>query len=192
MIAFDIDGVIADSESVLVEGLEDFTGEKFSPLYPRTYDFRDGFDSLSLKHCLFIIDYVLQTKHIPVYDFNDTYLALSKIQHKYGKVHFITSRNSDLWFDTCKWIEYNFGYIKYDLEMIDHDGDKETVMKEKNINVLVEDRLKTVNNLKNGNMAYLINRPWNVDRPIRGHVIRVANVLEAVNHYLGEPDPVYE
>jgi uncharacterized HAD superfamily protein len=189
MIAVDIDGVIADSEPILVKCLEYFTGESFDPPSPRTYDFRDGFENLSLRHCLMIIDNTLLTKHIPVYDFERTYLALAKIQQRYGKVHFITSRSSDLWEKTNEWIKSNFGHINYELQMTDHLDNKEFWMFKYDLNIIIEDRLKIVNNIKNSyNSAYLINRPWNIGRPINGNVIRVDNILDAITHHLGEPD----
>jgi len=189
MFAIDIDGVIANSEPVLVYQLENYMKQKFNPPFPRTYDFRDGFLGLSLEDCLSNIDTALLNGVIPVYDYKRTYLALAKLQHRYEKLWFVTTRNESLWNNTVHWLNTIFGHINYNLEMVNHDGDKESVMLNYGLDIIVEDRLKTVNDIKSSHIqAYLINRPWNVGREIKGHVIRVNDLLEAVNHHLGEPD----
>ena len=191
MFAIDIDGVIAASEGYLVRELEFFTGQKYIPPVPRTYDFRDGFRGLSLKDCLKNIDVAIQrySNVIPVHNYRRTYLALAKIYEQYGIVHLITARNDDVWFETDEWLTKYFGAINFNLHAIGHLGDKELLMFKYDLNVLVDDRLKNVNEMNNPrNSAYLVNRPWNAGRDIRGHVIRVDDLLEAVNHHLGEPD----
>jgi uncharacterized HAD superfamily protein len=191
MIAVDIDGVIADSEPHLVRGLEKFTGQRFEPSSPRTYDFRDGFDGLKLKDCLLIIEHTLlrYSNQIPVYNYDRTYLALAKIQHKYGGIHFITARDGILFHDTYRWLIKKFGSMKFKLHTVGHESDKELWMFKHDLNVIIEDRLKIVNDLQNPkNKAYLINRPWNLGRSIKGNVIRVDDLLDAVTHHLEEPN----
>lgn len=186
MLAIDIDGVIANSEPFLVKSLEGFTGQKFNPPTPRTYDFRDGFFDLGLDDCLECMfdSLYYNSSVIPVINFNRTYLALSIIQEKYGVVYFVTSRDSGLRTITCEWIKRHFGRINYELHFTGHlEGSKELWMFENDINIIVEDRLKTVNELKNhSNAAFLVNQPWNIDRRIKGHVIRVFDLLDAVEH----------
>ena len=185
MYAIDIDGVIADSEPILVKGLEDYTKQKFHPANPRKYDFRDGFDDLSLKDCLTVIDetLLLNSDTIPVYNYDRTYLALAKIQAKYGSVTFITSRNLILHQYTSDWIKKHFGDLNFELYTIGHGEDKEWWMYKHNLRILIEDRLKTVNELQNPiNFAYLVNRPWNEKRDTRMYVTRVYDLLDAVDH----------
>jgi len=191
VIAIDIDGVVANSEPHLVMGLEKFTGQIFDPLSPRTYDFRDGFDKLSLRDCLLVIDYTLMryNDQIPVYNYDRTYLGLAKLQHEYGGIHFITARDGILYRDTYKWLKKKFGNLKFQLHTVGHTANKELWMFKHDLNVLIEDRLKTVNDLQNPeNKAYLINRPWNEGRDVNGNVIRVRDLLDAVTHHLEEPD----
>ncbi len=189
MIAIDIDGVVADSEAYLVRQLEFYIGQDFVPSVPRTYDFRDGFRGLSLDDCLQNIDIALKrfSPSIPVHDYKRTYLALSKIQFAYDRVYFITARSKDLWIETNRWLERYFGCLDYTLYNVGHNADKEEWMINHGLTCIVEDRLKTVNGIQDPHYAYLINRPWNNGRDINNNVIRVNDLLEAVNYHLGEP-----
>jgi len=195
LIAIDIDGVIADSEEVLVNQLEQFTGQEFIPPVPRTYDFREGFRGLHLKDCLDNIDIAISnnSNKISVHDYNRTYLALAKIQNSYGEVHLITARSSNIWFETEEWLVANFGMINFKIHNIGHYGNKEQIMTDNGLLCLVDDRLKIVNELKDPRMIpYLVNRPWNAGRTVNSNVIRVDDLLEAVNHHLKDSiDHIY-
>jgi len=182
MIAVDIDGVVADTEPILVKCLEEFTGEKFSPPSQRTFDFKEGFTNLSTNDCLYVIDSTIISagNDIPVIDFDATYYALAVIQKTFGMVNFVTSRGENTREVTESWIFHHFGKLNFKLYL---SNDKESVMNNYGMNAIVEDRLKTVNSIrdKSKHRAFLINREYNMGRDVCHNVTRVDGLIDVIN-----------
>jgi len=188
MLVIDIDGVVANSEPVLVAALEKYTGEKFKPPTPRTYDFRDGFSNLDLKDCLGVIDNTLiqEVNNIEIYYPKETYLALALVQKYFGRVRFLTARHKNVEDSTHAWLKKHFGSLNYELNHVQYNSaDKKDWLLKSSPNIIVEDRLKTVNILSNiGIATYLIEQEWNINRETHKDVYRVTTLLDAVDNIL--------
>lgn len=188
MIAIDIDGVIAESDPWLRKEIEERTGITLKFNSPRTYNFGTNIKDSDCKD--YIKDALIKYKDcIAVYDRINTIKALSKLQKKYGVIHFVTAReNGAVSESTHYWLKRNFGTgLCYNLHSLGEHADKHLWMWKNDINIIIEDRLKTVNAIEPPHMVpYLINREWNIGRFTKDHVIRVNSLLEAVDHHLNE------
>lgn len=184
MIAINIDGVIADSLSVLEEEIEIRSGKTIARTTPREFkiainvsdtDIMKYFDSAIINYSHFI----------PVYDKKRTTQALKLLQNSQGTIQFLTARsnNPSVIDATNDWIKSNFPDIDFTVHFVGYNGNKYEWLKDNNFDSIVEDRLKTVNNMKTMT-PYLVNRLWNIGRPSLNHVVRVNDLFDAVTHYL--------
>ena len=185
MIVIDIDGVIADSEPWLVKEIEYRSGTKLKFNKPRIYDFFDN-NSIGIKDGIqYINDALIKYKNdINVYNRIRTIIALRTIELKEGRVNFVTARaNGDVAKATHWWLEKHFGGLVYNLHSLDYNADKFKWMYYNDAYAIVEDRLKTVNEIPSCYKPYLVNREWNIERETKPHVKRVRDLLQAVEDY---------
>ena len=181
-IAFDIDGVIANSESAIRSEFLDRTGHDITHLW-KTFNFEvPGYNWVEVYDM--IQDSILyRSDEITPHD--DAISALYSIYEHYNKkypITFITARPEFLQPVTKDWMKKYMGNIWHD---IIYTSDKCKYLKEHNFEIFVEDRLKTANGLsKDMSAIFLVNRPWNEGRDHAWNVIRVNSVNEAVERFI--------
>lgn len=188
-IAFDIDGVVAKSETAICDELLERTGHDLRNLWtsfdfsvpgytwPETYDIiQDGI----LK----------RTDEIEPHE--GAVNAIHTLYEYYEKkrpITFVTARPEMLEQVTHEWIKEHIGDIWYEVVFTE---DKGKYLKDNKFNIIIEDRLKTANDLsKDLTVIYLINRPWNEGREHAWNIIRVDSVGEAVIKYIGGMETDY-
>lgn len=185
MIVIDIDGVIADSEPWLVKEIEDRSGIELEFNIPRVYDFFVNNDVNTKDGIQYINDAIVKYKDdIKVYNRIRTIIALRMIQYREGRVNFVTARaNDEVAESTHWWLYKHFGELLYNLHSLDYNADKFKWMYHNDAYAIVEDRLKTVNEIPPCYKTYLVNREWNIGRDTKHHVKRVRDLLQAVEDY---------
>jgi uncharacterized HAD superfamily protein len=166
----DLDGVIIDSEPMLVAYIESYVGEKFNPPSPRLFDFQCGFKYKFQPGELgnLVKDAILsEGLYYPMCDYQRTMAALYNIEAKYD-LCFITARPKVLADVTDKWLKDNLDGLKYELHLVENTP-KVEVMKSLGIEMLIDDRLKTVLDVSRTHHVGMIHRPWNTGRPYFNH-----------------------
>lgn len=184
MIAVDIDGVVADSEQFIVEEIEKRMGAPIQFGKPRRYDFDHNLPISELQECYAKV-IVKHKDIIEPHDYTRTLTALKMMQAEYGLVLFLTARAIGKVEEvTHYWIKKNFEGLKYVLVCLG-DQSKKQWMVDNGFDTIIEDRFKTANeiNFPDGN-TFLINREWNEGRKEEPHVIRVKDLLEAVEIHM--------
>jgi hypothetical protein len=88
---------------------------------------------------------------------------------------------------TDAWLKFHLG-IPYTLYCIGGDtGEgKPEVLAGMHIRYFVEDRFKTVNNIKSCETVFMPSRPWNTGRTPLDHVVRVNNLIEVWDYIMQE------
>ena len=182
MIAIDIDGVIANTEPWLRKEIEERAGIELEFENPRTFRFGINIEDSDCNE--YINDALIKYKDdIHVHDMVRTNYALRMLDYKYGIVYFITARpNGDVAKATNYWIKKKFPWLNFESFFLGECADKKEWMRERGFHTIIEDRLKTANEVcfDDGN-TFLINRAWNKGRKTESHVIRVNDLLEAVD-----------
>ena len=187
MIIVDIDGVVADSEPWLVKEIEERSGVKLRFDNPRTFDFLVN-TNIDLKDGLrYIDDALIKYKDdITVHNHIRTTIALRMIQAREGSVNFVTARhNGEVAESTHYWLDKNFKGITYNLHSLGVSANKFRWMYDNNAYAIVDDRLKTANDIPSCYKSYLVEREWNIGRHTEPHVKRVRDLLSAVQDYFG-------
>jgi uncharacterized HAD superfamily protein len=171
MYGIDLDGVIIESEPMIVKYVENAIGEKFTPPTPRVFDFQCGFEYKFSPGELYklVTDAINEHgMHFPMCDRLRTLAGLHNISAKYGTIHFITARpesNRDV---TYNWLSDNLEGLEFELHMVDSKP-KIEVMNELGIDILIDDRLKTVIQVSKTNIVGMVYRPWNSGRAYKNH-----------------------
>jgi len=176
-LAFDIDGTLADVTTPLRQHMwrdwhvdiddigisrHDFFEQICQPGYFEP--FLDYFFSIIDQHWMGI----------------EPYEGASEI-YKFSPVLFITARRTDLIAATHDWLIYNFPKLKFTILQA-RSKDKVKLLHELQLDGIVEDRLRTANEVaESGLVCYLLNRSWNLGRPIHHRVIRI-NSLKEIPH----------
>jgi uncharacterized HAD superfamily protein len=162
----DLDGVIINSEPMLVAYIENHIGEKFNPPSPRVFDFQCGFNYKFRPGELggLVKNAILdEGLHYPICEYQRTMAALYSIEARYD-LCFITARPKELADVTNKWLRDHLDGMDYELHLVENTP-KIDVMKSLGIEVLIDDRLKTVLEVSQTHQVGLICRPWNSGRP---------------------------
>ncbi len=183
MFIVDIDGVICNCNKWLIKEIEERTNVKVKETNPITFQY--GFDIPNEELNLYIRDALIKYKDdITPYDFVRTSVALGRLEYFQGKINYVTARpNGEVEKATHYWLQKFFG-DNYILHSLGEGADKKMWMQRNGGKAIVEDRLKTVNNITNPFISvYLVNRPWNMGRYTAPHVKRVNDLLEAVEDY---------
>lgn len=186
MMVIDIDGVVADTEDLLVKHIEESSGKKLEFANPRTFQFI--VDAPVEDVLRYIDETIIQYKHvIEPHDYGSTYVALKMLEKRFGVVTFLSSRtNGPVEEATRWWLNKHFPTLVYNLCHLGEGVSKFNWMIDNGFNAIVDDRYRTVNECDfNNGYTYLVNRSWNVGRMERNHVQRVGNLYEAVNNYIG-------
>ena len=89
-----------------------------------------------------------------------------------GPITFITARNAKYNFNTRNWLLNN---VPFSFALANKSsGEKTSFLVKNHFDIFVEDRLRTANQAsETGIRTYLVNRPWNENRPTHCKVIRI-------------------
>ncbi len=183
-IVIDIDGVVADSDEWLIKEIQERSGKPVIHKNPRVFQY--GVDISEDDLLKYIDSAIIRYKdEIDVHDYGRTFIGLLMIEKVFGKVHFLTARSPYVREATEYWLDTMFEGLDYDLHVIGQGINKGEWMKQHGFDSIIEDRLKTVNNINfQTGSTYLVNRDWNMGRPTAPHVIRVNEMYEAVEDYV--------
>lgn len=172
MLVFDIDGVVADSFQVIVETLAEHAGCQVSDIDNSQHDmFVPGLTNGDEFLDAFADALVNRVDEIPA--FTESVEFIKKYQQLLGQpVIFLTARQSRIGQATVQWLDSHFSDTPYLLFM--HD-DKKQFLRSKHVKCtgIVEDRLRTVNELDFLPSVFLLNKQWNIGRSTASHVRRV-------------------
>ena len=162
-VAFDIDGVVADTMSLFIDIARDEFNLK-NILY-------EQITSYSLEECLDINKEIMASIVQKLLDGNysatlqpikDAPKVLSKLGRKYGPVLFVTARPYPG--PIKKWILENLSLEQPSIEIVTTGSfdAKAEILKDRNISYFVEDRLETCFTLKEAGITpILFKQPWN-------------------------------
>jgi len=162
-VAFDIDGVVADTMSLFIDIARDEFNLK-NILY-------EQITSYSLEECIDINKEIMASIVQKLLDGNysatlqpikDAPKVLSKLGRKYGPVLFVTARPYPG--PIKKWILENLSLGQPSIEIVTTGSfdAKAEILKDRNISYFVEDRLETCFTLKEAGITpILFKQPWN-------------------------------
>ena len=175
-IGFDIDGVVANSFKPIVEEIENLTGIRIEKKIGSKWII--DIENLSNSKKLEIINNCL-SKNEKIKVLPSPKIIIPKIYKSFNcQIFFITARSKCLYDVTERWLKENFSDIEFKLIVVG-DQDKIDAIKENNISIYVEDRLKNANEIADIiDRMYLINRPYNMNRYTNPKIIRVKNFFE--------------
>ena len=185
LLALDIDGVVADSYSLIRTCIRYSYGRNIDEIV-NSYHIRIPdipinigglFEDLILSHSNAIEPYSDAKEAC--------HLLLNKIDYP---IIFVTARRISGLENTKKWLREKLLLPKDSFSVIIKESHKKCNYLDKaNISCFVEDRLRTANQLADlecMNKTYLINRKWNVGRYTNNKIIRKNNLLECIDDYL--------
>ena len=186
MIVIDIDGVIADSDRWLIKEIEERSGKRVVHKKPREFTYGIDIPSPDLN---FWIDYALikYKDEIKPFDYNRTFIGLTMLEKAEGTVNFLSARScGTVEKATRYWIDKYFEGLEYNLHLIGSEKPKIKWMHENRFDTIIEDRLKTANEIffATGGYTFLVNQEWNERRHTEEHVTRVDSFYDAVEIYL--------
>ena len=182
-IAFDLDGVIAESYPAIRKDLFDRYGHDIEPTQT-TYDIKVPEISAdevtrSIRECLFrdsgaILPYPKVTE------------ALWEICRMTAlPISIITARDKELMTVTWNWVWRNNKRLPICLYFFPCK-EKVQVMKNLKVDAWVDDRLATANEAAEGiKTVFLVNRKWNIGRPTLSNVYRVDDLSRVTSFVKG-------
>jgi len=162
-VAFDIDGVVADTMSLFI----DIARDEFN-LKNITYE---QITSYSLEECLDINKEIMDSIVKKLLDGNysatlqpirDAPKVLSRLGREYGPILFVTARPYPG--PITEWILENLSLGQPSVEIVSTGSfdAKAEILKDRNISYFVEDRLETCFTLKEAGITpILFKQPWN-------------------------------
>jgi len=185
MIALDIDGVCADSISLLRSIIRYSYGIDIND-HISSYRIPELFPTLDIG--AFFEDCIINFCHA-VEPYPDVKYACQLLLEKNSfPLIFITARRESLKELTEEWIRDKLSLPKNSFSVILRGSkDKQLYIKNSGIEFFVEDRLRTANQIAEiptVKKSYLINRQWNEGRETHSKVVRKNNLLECVQDYL--------
>jgi hypothetical protein len=187
LIALDIDGVCADSISLLRSIIR----------YSYGIDIDDHIDSYRIPELFptldigaFFEDCILNFCHaVEPYDKVKEACFLLLEKNSFPLI-FLTARRPSLKDLTTEWIKEKLELPKDSFSVILRGSkDKQLYIKNSGIQFFVEDRLRTANQIaeiESVRKSYLINRKWNIGREAHPKVVRKNYLLECVEDYLND------
>ncbi len=176
--AFDIDGVLADSWPVIRDVILKAYGVDLT-LTPAVHV--PGVAGVPFEDVCRTINDGLRHQNVRPYPRVDKRLV--KLNVMEGPIVLVTARPETVREATLAWLARWFPSVEF--ELVCDQEDKLQALKERGIRIFVEDRLKNANDLSSHMNVYLVNRPWNMGREENWNVIRVDCASEAVDKYLG-------
>ena len=187
LIAFDLDGVLADTISLTRIELLKIYGmdiNKYPKRGNRTY--RISLPDVPEKDISTIIYKCITEYWDSIQPYPDAQEAI-KVFYAYYEtpIQIVTARKYKdkikVLDSTLKWLKKVFPDVEFNVAFKGHK-EKVDFLVENKYNIFIEDRLRNANIISEKlDTVYLINRSWNIGRLERENVIRVNSVKEAVN-----------
>lgn len=176
-IGIDIDNVIADSYTIVVDEFNRYFGKSVKYREVSDFYYLEKYTGVSQKEVKIFLEDLFIKKEYPF----PPYLEASKIIKKWWKegisIHYITARPKNAYTVTYQWLRRNrFLHHGVTLDMFDYDKfTKDTEFKKfvasiKKIDVLIEDSKEIAETLDVP--VFLFDRPWNQGKLLQ-HIIRV-------------------
>jgi len=172
IIALDLDGVIANTPELIGEGI-----------------FNSGYLSLHYRYepyiynCPDVIGLVNEVVDDIFFNNMDKilpYVDISFMEELYNKYHIVvlTARRPVFYKNTRYWLNQHFPNT--DIQLVHRrSGNKTAYLKENNIQLFVEDRLRTANESASyGIKTFLVNKQWNEGRHTHQNIQRIKNLPE--------------
>ena len=188
-IAFDIDGVLADSEVTIRKHILKETGYDLRSDTIRKFNFTVPGSTVEETYWLIQDGVKYYTDEIqPHSGAVDSICKVYEFHKRQRPITFITARPEKyLGKETMIWLKKQFPNMWFNLHFAE-----DKIKSVDGFECIVEDRLKNANDLaKYLSVVYLVNQPWNEDRETEWNVIRVNSVSEAVDKYIGSKQPDY-
>jgi len=175
IIAFDIDGVVADTyKSIRKRIIDDYS-----------YDIEGNVS----KHEIVVpnvdrkevLNRIYNTMEYSVIDPCDNAVdSLTKVYKMIGEeITFLTARPHFLVDTTYKWLDKIIPNIKYKI-IFAQSSQKYKFLDKYGFKFMVDDRIKVINSIPNRMTGFLVNREWNANRETNDNVIRVNSLKEVV------------
>jgi uncharacterized HAD superfamily protein len=185
LIALDIDGVVADSITLLRSIIRYSYGIEIND-HISSYQIPEIFPLLNMG--AFFEDCLLTFSHA-VEPYPDAKEACQLLLEKNSfPLIFLTARRQSLKELTKEWINQKLELPKDSFSVIMKSSfDKQNYIKNSGIEYFVEDRFRTANQIAEIDFvkkSYLINRKWNMGREAHYKVCRKYNLLSCVKDYL--------
>lgn len=182
-VAFDIDGVIADTYDVIRIALKQEFGINFPKNEHRSFYF--DVPNASSKDVIRVIDKCMIEDFNDVKPLGDSIYILKRVFLMTRKpLLFVTARPEACREGTISWLKKYLGrFVDFNV-ILTENKPKTRVLLDLNIELFVDDRYKTINELSNIiDMPLMLNSPWNEGRPTPQNTVRIDD-LEEVIHYL--------
>jgi uncharacterized HAD superfamily protein len=166
----DIDGVIADTGSLIVKALNDRGFEPDYTFYKPVIKDVENVEALIDE----IVTDILSNRTHEIKPYEDSLRELHNIDKFVGPITFITARREEFNNNTIKWLNTHFPGISYGL-VNKRSAEKPQFLLDEGFDFFIEDRLKTANKAAEiGIRTFLINRKWNMGRETHKDVQRIS------------------
>lgn len=168
----DIDGVILDTQKIIMESIESKgVKAKFTQYHPTLEGVKDPASFMND-----IVTDIFSNRMHEIEPYEDALFNIPNINKYIGPITFVTSRREEFNDNTNSWIQKHFPYLTYALVNRKSEDKVKFLLKE-NFKVFIEDRLRTANQVSEaGITTFLFNRPWNMNRETHKKVVRVDDI----------------
>ena len=172
-ISVDIDGVVCSTIPNMIKAIEKrgytVTFDKYNPYIEGVEDI----EALMYE----VVGEIYSTQMDQIKPYDDAVSAIPLIAKYIGPITFVTARKEQ-WHDaTLKWLQSHFK-IPFDL-VHKRSFHKSQFILDEGFDAFIEDRLRTANQAAElGINTYLINRSWNIGRPVHTGVTRVRSLFD--------------
>lgn len=180
MLVFDIDGVVANLDPFFLHDVCEHFGCALDEIDTSSHCIKIPSMEVPNEEIYKVVCNTVLKHGIDIPPCDGAVSFINEYYKKIGRpIVFITARNrSKEMLDCTKdWLNAYLSDIPY---IVHHNEDKGTVIKNSNgvYTSIVEDRLKTANDLNFLQRVFLINRPWNMFRDTQPHVQRITSFEE--------------
>jgi uncharacterized HAD superfamily protein len=183
MIAFDIDGVVADLQTVLRKAVLDKYDFDITNVDIDQYLISvPGVSSQELSDLVLEIILLKSDEIKPYPKVAHTLQALYKVEQK--PIVFVTARRKETMYVTHEWIKNNI-MVPAIIHSV-RSSEKCNFLKERGITYFTDDLYETAAEVAQCiPWSFLMSRPWNENKPDPSSVIRVRDLREPIFLYLG-------
>jgi uncharacterized HAD superfamily protein len=178
-LAIDIDGVIADLYSNIIEMANRKNVKLLFDQYKPTVISNNKKRIDSEKFIMNIIHELFSSRMDSIKPYHDAVKYIPTLDQDLGPITFLTARDTKYNKQTLNWLHKHFK-ISFILANKQSD-EKLDFLKKYEYTTIIEDRLKTANLITetdNGITTYLINRQWNTGRKTNSKIIRINSLCE--------------
>ena len=172
-VATDLDGVISNTIPLMIKAIE---RRGYTVIFDRYNPYIEGVEDIEAL-MYEVVGEIYSTQMDQIQPYKDATIAIPTIAKCIGPITFVTARKEQ-WHDaTLKWLQSHFK-IPFDL-VHKRSFHKSQFILDEGFDVFIEDRLRTANQAAElGINTYLINRSWNIGRPVHANVTRVRSLFD--------------